>query len=102
MLRATLAGETVPLADLRDRDTWRQAFERDGTLAEDAIASACGRYTIVRRVSPEDGTQRFQTFRRHGPPEQARWEPPTWTRMHATADEARQACWKHAENEVRR
>lgn len=99
MLRETLAG--LPREpDLADLASWQQAYERDGRKAEGVIISACGRYTIVRIPPGLVPQHRFQAFRRHGPPEQTRLDPPSWSAVHLSADEARRSCRDHAALEV--
>jgi hypothetical protein len=46
--------------------------------------------------------ERFPAFRRQGPPpgQQGKWNPPTWTHVYDTAEQARAACWHHHELEV--
>ena len=94
--------DLLPEPDLRDRSAWVQSHQLDGKVAVGVVMSYCGRYTIVRYVAQPMQRERFQAFRRHGPPpgEQGKWSPPSWSHVYDTAQQARDACWHHHNLEV--
>ncbi len=94
--------DLLPEPDLRDRSAWVQSYDRDGRLSVGVVMSYCGRYTIVRYLARPLERERYQAFRRHGPPpgEQGKWSPPSWSHCYDTAEQAREACWHHHQNEV--
>lgn len=90
---------SVPVidADLRHPRQWEDATDIKGRTVRDAWISACGRYAICRYPPAPLQRESYSAFRRHGPPELRRWEPPTVLSNHPTLAAAREACARHME-----
>lgn len=81
--------------DLRATAAWRQSSDAQGREDPNVIVSWCGRYTVVRYP---DGI--LLAFRRFGPPEHTRWNPPEVLGRASDIVHAVDICAQHAEQEV--
>ena len=91
------AAEPAIATDLRNPGLWMGATDMKGRPVRDAWISGCGRYAICRYPPAPLQRESYSAFRRHGPPEISRWEPPPVLSNHPTFTAAREACAFHLE-----
>jgi hypothetical protein len=66
--------------DLRKPEAWSDYRDpKSDRVDENVLISWCGRYTIVRYAPAGDRPESFTVFRRHGPPRESGWSPPSWS-----------------------
>jgi hypothetical protein len=92
-----LFSQDLPQPDLRSRVAWQVIQAQTGERLENVIISFCGRFTVVRYEARGEHPEYFLAFRRFGPPERARWDPPALLGKYRTADDARDRCARFVE-----
>lgn len=99
-INARIERERAARLGLASDENWGPFCVAGGSEAPRGVPpvsmSNCGRYTIVEwfALVGHDGA-RYQAFRRHGPPEEARKAPPSWTELFRDPAAARRGCAEH-------